>query len=311
MTNEKPLISICIPTYNRCKSLQNILNSIVQQNEFLEDNIEIVVSDNASTDETKEMVAKYIKEYRNIVYFRNKENLKDKNFPLVLSEAHGKLRRLCNDTFTFRPGSLKKMCSIVNQYNESRPFIVWTNEAAKCENNIENVNFSRYIEKVSFWMTSIACFSIWDSECDNIGSDFDGCELSLWQVKKGLEIACRKDNIVIVDSKMTDFHDVKKNVINYDLFNIFYNNYFSILNPYFESGILGEKEREYLEKDLLFRFFVNWVAKWELQPANQNNLESRDLKEAVWNAYSNKPYWNEFLDNYNARLDFFKAKQHE
>ena len=59
MTNEKPLISICIPTYNRCKSLQNILNSIVQQNEFLEDTIEIVVSDNASTDETKEMVAKY------------------------------------------------------------------------------------------------------------------------------------------------------------------------------------------------------------------------------------------------------------
>ena len=309
MAEEKPLLSICIPTYNRSKYLKKCLDSIVSQNEFLNGTVEIVISDNASTDGTKDVVEPYRKKYDNFYYFRNKENVRDKNFPIVLSKAHGKLRRLCNDTLVFSPGSIEKMCSIVNKYDYSQPFIIFANGSAKTEHGIEITHFSEFVKKTSYWMTSIACFSVWDSECETIGTDFDGCELLLWQVKKGLEIASRKDNVLIVNLKMVDTQSVEKKNISYGLFHVFYENYFSILKPYFESGILKKEEKEYLEKDLLFGFFSDWVTKWELQSANLDYSKTENLKKAVWDKYSSKPYWREFLCKYYIKLYYMKVKK--
>lgn len=309
MNNEKPLLSICIPTYNRSKYLKKSLDSIVTQNEFLNGSVEIVISDNASTDDTKEVVTPYLEKYDNVYYSRNEENVRDKNYPTVLSKAHGKLRRLCNDTLVFHPNSLKMMCSVVDEYEDSQPFIFWANGSAKIEPEIENTHFREYVKKVSYWMTSIACFSIWDSECETIRNDFDGCELMLWQVKKGLKIACNKDNVLIVNKKMTDVQAVEKKNISYGLFHVFYENYFSILKPYFESGILSDEVKEYLEKDLLFGFYTDWVAKWELQSSNLNYSKTENLKKAVWDAYRDKPYWHEFLCRYYIKLYYMKTKQ--
>lgn len=309
MSNEKPLLSICIPTYNRSKYLKRGLDSIIIQDEFLDGRVEIVISDNASTDDTEEVVKPYLEKYTNIYYSKNTENVRDKNYPTVLSKAHGRLRRLCNDTLIFHPDSLKAMCAVVDKYKNSQPFIFWANGAAKSETEIENTHFREYVKKISYWMTSIACFSIWDNECDTIGSDFDGCELLLWQVKKGLKIAHSKDNVLIVNEKMTDVQTVEKKNISYGLFQVFYKNYLSILEPYFESGSLSEEDKEYLEKDLLFSFFSDWVAKWELQPDNLDYSKTENLKEAVWNEYRNKPYWNEFLRKYYIKLYYLKTKK--
>ena len=58
MNNIKPLFSIIIPTYNRSSDLVRCLNSLVSQN-FKD--FEVIVCDNASTDNTKEVVKKYEK----------------------------------------------------------------------------------------------------------------------------------------------------------------------------------------------------------------------------------------------------------
>ena len=49
------LLSICIPTYNRENDLKNMLNSIKSNND-----IEIVICDDGSTDNTKELVKKKV-----------------------------------------------------------------------------------------------------------------------------------------------------------------------------------------------------------------------------------------------------------
>lgn len=73
--NKKPLLSICIPTYNRRYSLQNTLKSIIEQNEFKSWAVEIVISDNASTDETEKKIRGIYKVYNNIRYFKNELNI--------------------------------------------------------------------------------------------------------------------------------------------------------------------------------------------------------------------------------------------
>jgi abequosyltransferase len=64
MPKKEPLLSICIPAYNREKYLKRLLDSIVSQREFLDtDDVEIVVDDGPSIDNTETLVKSYIKKY--------------------------------------------------------------------------------------------------------------------------------------------------------------------------------------------------------------------------------------------------------
>ena len=73
--NRQPILSICIPTWNRWYALQYTLKSIIEQEEFKSWDIEVVISDNSSTDETENEVKKLCKVYRNIRYSRNEKNI--------------------------------------------------------------------------------------------------------------------------------------------------------------------------------------------------------------------------------------------
>ena len=66
------LLSVCIPTYNRAKSLANCLNSIKIAQKFVcNTEVEVCISDNASDDNTKEIVQRFQKDIK-IKYLRNK-----------------------------------------------------------------------------------------------------------------------------------------------------------------------------------------------------------------------------------------------
>lgn len=74
----RPILSICIPTYNRAHYLAECLESLKNQltgNDILCGHVEIVVSDNYSTDNTAEVVKKYENSFSNFKYFVNKSNL--------------------------------------------------------------------------------------------------------------------------------------------------------------------------------------------------------------------------------------------
>ena len=58
--SKKPLLSICIPTYNRETYLNRLLDSIVRQAEFTDtDDVEIVIDDGPSKDNTEVLVQEY------------------------------------------------------------------------------------------------------------------------------------------------------------------------------------------------------------------------------------------------------------
>ena len=67
-----PKISIGLPVYNGENFLEEAINSILNQT-F--ENFEIIISDNASTDRTKEICQQYGARDSRIRYYRNKENL--------------------------------------------------------------------------------------------------------------------------------------------------------------------------------------------------------------------------------------------
>lgn len=82
-----PLVSIGLPIYNEEFFLRDTLDSLLAQDYS---NIEIVISDNASTDQTEDICRDYANRFPEIRYIRFDTNKgQGKNFNKVLSESEG------------------------------------------------------------------------------------------------------------------------------------------------------------------------------------------------------------------------------
>lgn len=87
MDQDRPLVTIGIPTYNRAVLLRRSIESALHQNY---ENIEVIISDNASTDETENVCQFYCKQDGRLKYVRQPINLgATANFNDVRKQAAG------------------------------------------------------------------------------------------------------------------------------------------------------------------------------------------------------------------------------
>lgn len=98
-------LSICIPTYNRAKFIAETLESIISQ---ADDNVEIVIVDGASTDNTAQVVDGYRKKFRNLVYFCSEKNMGvDRDMAKTIELARGRHCWMFSDDDLLKPGAIK------------------------------------------------------------------------------------------------------------------------------------------------------------------------------------------------------------
>ena len=100
-------ISFCMPTRNRANFIGDALESILSQ---ADDNIEIVIVDGASTDNTAEVVRNYQNKFKNIVYKRLEKNGGvDRDMGRVIELARGEYCWLLTDDDALKPGAIDRM----------------------------------------------------------------------------------------------------------------------------------------------------------------------------------------------------------
>lgn len=152
--NKQPILSICIPTWNRWYSLQYTLKSIIDQDEFKSWEVEIVISDNASTDDTEGNVKNYAKRYKNIKYYRNNENIwLVPNINRSYTLWSWKYIRSLSSHVKLAENSLKKILSSIKLLKSDIilvPFMSWFN-IKKTDNFYEKYNLSYYKAKKEFF----------------------------------------------------------------------------------------------------------------------------------------------------------------
>tara|TARA_R110001599_G_scaffold215962_2_gene414229 strand:- start:6139 stop:7026 length:888 start_codon:yes stop_codon:yes gene_type:complete len=86
--DKSPLVSIGIPIFNEAKFLRASLESLLAQTY---QNIEIIISDNASTDHTSQICSEYSNKYAKIKFHRFTENQgASANFDYVLEQSKGR-----------------------------------------------------------------------------------------------------------------------------------------------------------------------------------------------------------------------------
>lgn len=113
---KQPIVTIGVPTYNRAKSLTVALESIATQTYK---NLEIIVSDNASTDETQEVVGNFSVKDKRILYFRQPRNIgANENFKFVLSQARGKYFIWFADDDTCSPRFIEQLVMCLDRHED-------------------------------------------------------------------------------------------------------------------------------------------------------------------------------------------------
>jgi glycosyltransferase involved in cell wall biosynthesis len=105
----KPLLTIAIPTYNRAGCLKELLSVLAEQLKD-EPRVELIISDNASPDETPSVVQDFVDRGLRVRYIRNAQNIgADANFLQCFEQARGKYVWLFSDDDLIVPGGLAKI----------------------------------------------------------------------------------------------------------------------------------------------------------------------------------------------------------
>ena len=113
--NDRPVLSICIPTYNRADCLDNCLDSLERATRNCRDQIDIVVSDNASTDHTPDVVNAW-KALLPIRYVRNAVNIGgERNFFSSASHASAEYIWIFGDDDDFGESAVTEVLRYIKQ----------------------------------------------------------------------------------------------------------------------------------------------------------------------------------------------------
>ena len=116
-----PVLSICIPSYNRAALVGELLGLIAEEvgGDTASDIgiIEVVVTDNCSPDDTRQVVQSYQDRLTHLTYIRHDENIgADRNFLAAVAAATGRYCWLMGDDDLPEPGAIRRLVQILSAH---------------------------------------------------------------------------------------------------------------------------------------------------------------------------------------------------
>jgi abequosyltransferase len=279
--NQK-LLSICIPTYNRCDVLDTTLNTLFSNPDFNPDKIEVIVSDNCSTDTTREIVAKYPL----VKYYCNEKNVKDLNFAIVLGYASGKYLKLFNDTLFFKPKALGIILNRIEEHVDQDCNLFFYQNMFLNKNRKKTINSAEaYLKEVSFLSTWIANFGTWKNDFERIRDKDRYWKLQFVQVDWSYKIVRnKKETLIYFDDYIDSI--TPKNKGGYNFFNTFVNNYMYIIKNENFSGFDYEIEKF----RLCNRFVFKWFNILFIKDRETYNFDTKSTYKIIFKKYWYEPY---------------------
>ncbi len=116
--NEGPLLTLAVPTYNRSQYLATFLAAIAPQLAG-ETRVELLISDNASPDDTADIVRGYQAKGLPIRYIHNEINVgADRNILQCFEQASGKYVWICGDDDAVEPSGLGRILAHLGSHPE-------------------------------------------------------------------------------------------------------------------------------------------------------------------------------------------------
>jgi abequosyltransferase len=286
------LLSICIPTYNRGEILNKTIASYLADPAF-DDRVEIVISDNCSTDNTEELVKVYLGQYSNLRYNKLPENIgPDLNMNASLSKGSGLYLKLMNDTVSMKPGMLKTMLDILSMNKiEMKPVFFFQNigflhsyEIVHCS------NLDDLVSNASFWITWIANFGTWHKDFDMLSDRNRMVHLQFPHTDWMIRIVNKSTDSIL---HFGDYYSVAELNLKggYNVFQTFGINYLTLYEEYLKSGKLRNSIFN-REKYRLFRYFIMvWYKTLVISKNEKFVFEKKNANKILMKSFRYKPYF--------------------
>ncbi|MBN9299414.1 MAG: glycosyltransferase family 2 protein [Filimonas sp.] len=290
------VLTIAIPTYNRAAYLDRCLGNIVSQLGERRDMVELVVSDNASADHTKDIVQKYIDAGYSIKYIKNAENKgADFNVAQCYNSASGKYVVTFGDDDVFVTGAIEllvdflksKEVGIVYMKNYALTSMQFDDRAVTPSTVPVTVfsNTKEFVKRVSYFTTFLSGNIVNRKALQQVDlAEYQGS--SLGHVPLVLKAMTSFPENVIVEEPLVAMQT--ENTGGYSLFRTFATNYMKILDKAFRS----EREKEYksiIIKDLLKTFYPVWIYRLKTRNNFQSEEDVYGIMHPLFKEY--KAFW--------------------
>ena len=284
----RPILSICIPTYNRGDLLGNTLSCITSDPLFKDTNdIQIVISDNCSTDSTEQVCQKYVRDFpQKIKYIRQEKTIfAPYNIYGVLDYADGKFLKMHNDNMLFVNDGLHKLIDIVKQDNADVIFCL--NEGGDGGKIKYYDNINAIVDEISY-MTTWMCAHCYRAE---IYKKLEYVEEYMLQWVSSVDVLFRMveggARFACLYGHMFQGQTVNKKGGQYNIAEVFGRNYVGLLRKYVDKKQLSlpvfTREKKKILLKLINPFYFDIYSQYTFQKTGYLRY--------LYNDYWDKPYF--------------------
>ena len=287
MESRQPLLSICIPTYNRPDVLKECLDSIIH-NEAFDDDVEVVVSDNATPGDEVEKVMNLYLECSNVHFYKNTQNIGgEANFIRVLSLGHGKFLKLHNDYSIFTTNGLSNLKKCVHDHLKKNVALYFHNIGEKlCYQYCPSID--DVILSENWGMSWIGSYGFWNEEWNRLKEKDKCSKLLFQQVDWFLRLFPLNGGCVICKAQFTERHNFKAKQGGYNFIQVHTRNFFSIFEPYVKAKIIKKKTLVRLKRRVLVDMLF-WIHRLKNDKSKLYSYEYSHSYRILFDQY--KQYW--------------------
>lgn len=264
---EQKLLTICFPTYNRAECIGEQLKRLSLVDKNVLSDVEIIVSDNCSPDNTKEVVLSYQSKLC-FQYNRNENNLgPDENYLYCFSHASGKYIWLVGDDDYLLPDNLHVVIDTLKNNDIGflfiKPGVVNLKPQFK-----EYTSKELYLKEIGFWITFLTSSIIRNDFVKDVdvtpykGTWQEYVPFFLTSIVKGDingELLCK----VYEAPAAADTNG------GYKIFNVFGIGFLNIVKDFYEDGKISQKAYE-IEKKASFNFLMPFAYRLMIEHQSSN-----------------------------------------
>lgn len=160
------LLTISIPTYNRSSNLKLLLDTLIVELNGFENLVEVIVSDNASTDTTKSVLVDFKERFPSAVIIRNDKNVgPDLNISACFNSATSPFVWIIGDDDLPKAGILKEIIFLLKEHKPHMVYVQseWVVKIENANQGAVNTIFCAekmaqedFAKRVNVWVTFIS-----------------------------------------------------------------------------------------------------------------------------------------------------------
>jgi len=270
----KKLLTISIPTWNRAEFLKVALEELRSQLDGpLSDFVNVLVSDNCSTDNTAKIIDQFMSSGLDIQYIRNESNLGwGRNFQQCISEAETDHVLLLSDDDVLVDDSISRVIDLIQKHKDvgviclkpygfDNDFDIERPNRRNRETIETWVDAGKFLERISLEFTLLSCCVINTSRIGKtkyIELSETSNFLHLFYILDSL--FSHTENIYIDEYLVAS---KRNNSVNYEFSEIFVREFWSILDSFRTKGLTPEVRQRVQDKLLItyYPFYFQDVRK--------------------------------------------------